>query len=36
MSISEAFLELARNSPAFAGLTYGKLGEHGAPLANLS
>ena len=35
-SISEAFSELAKNSSAFAGLTYGKLGEHGAPLANLS
>lgn len=36
LSSSEAFAELAKNSPAFAGLTYGKLGEHGAPLANLS
>jgi predicted molibdopterin-dependent oxidoreductase YjgC len=36
VSISEAFAELAKNSPAFAGLSYGKLGEHGAPLANLS
>jgi NADH-quinone oxidoreductase subunit G len=36
MSVSEAFSELAKHSPAFAGLTYGKLGEHGAPLANLS
>ena len=35
-SISEAFLELAKNSSAFAGLTFGKLGEHGALLANLS
>jgi len=35
-SISEAFSELAKNSSAFTGLTYGKLGEHGAPLANLS
>lgn len=35
LSISEAFMELAKHSPAFAGLTYGKLGEHGAPLANL-
>jgi NADH-quinone oxidoreductase subunit G len=35
LSISEAFAELAKNTPAFAGLTYGKLGEHGAPLATL-
>lgn len=35
LSISEAFLELAKHTPAFAGLTYGKLGEHGAPLAAL-
>jgi NADH-quinone oxidoreductase subunit G len=31
-SISEAFVEAAKNAPAFAGLTYGKLGEQGAPL----
>jgi NADH-quinone oxidoreductase subunit G len=36
VSISEAFAELAKNSSAFTGLTYGKLGEHGAPLVNLS
>ena len=34
-SISETFSELAKNSSAFTGLTYGKLGEQGAPLANL-
>ncbi len=32
-SISEAFAEAAKNTPAFTGLTYGKLGELGAPLA---
>lgn len=36
MSVSEAFAEAAKNTQAFAGLTYGKLGEHGAPLANLT
>ncbi len=35
LSITEAFSDLAKNTPAFAGLTYGKLGEHGAPLATL-
>ncbi len=33
VSISEAFAEAAKNTPAFAGLTYGKLGEQGVPLA---
>jgi predicted molibdopterin-dependent oxidoreductase YjgC len=36
MSISETFAEAAKNAPAFTGLTYGKLGEQGAPLANPS
>lgn len=35
-TISEAFADLTKNTPAFAGLTYGKLGEHGAPLAQLA
>jgi NADH-quinone oxidoreductase subunit G len=35
-TISEAFADLTTNTPAFAGLTYGKLGEHGAPLAQPS
>jgi NADH-quinone oxidoreductase subunit G len=33
VSISEAFAEAAKHTPAFAGLTYGKIGEQGATLA---
>lgn len=33
LSSAEVFAELAKKVPAFAGLTYGKLGAHGAPLS---
>ncbi|MEW6298133.1 MAG: molybdopterin-dependent oxidoreductase [Thermodesulfobacteriota bacterium] len=36
LSAAEVFAELAKTVPAFAGLTYGKLGSHGAPLAGLA
>lgn len=36
LSAAEVFAELAQTVPAFAGMTYGKLGNHGMLLASLS
>ena len=36
LSSTEVFAELAKRIPAFAGLTYGKLGTHGALLPELA
>ena len=36
MSSAEVFAELAKKVPAFAGLTYGKVGSRGAPLSEVA
>ena len=36
MSSAEVFAELAKKVPAFAGLTYGKVGSQGAPLSEVA
>jgi predicted molibdopterin-dependent oxidoreductase YjgC len=35
LASTEVFAELANKSPAFAGLTYGKLGSHGVQLSDV-